>query len=191
MIASSQDIVHLVAHVVHATGRRFLQKTPYRRFVAIGLQQFNLGIRQLDEYHGDAVVRQDLRRTHRGTERFAVGLRRCRQVRYDNGYVVQASKHVFSSPKAYATKVVSTRSKCTVTTGRLLKRALNKRRTAVRIRSVCPSISRPGALAIVSSTTSAMSSSRSSSSVSVRPCREISRSATKSPLRSIAALTMT
>ncbi len=57
-ISGLEDVRHLVAQVVHATGRTGLKELPDRGFLAQRMQQFDPRVRQFHEHGGDAVLRQ-------------------------------------------------------------------------------------------------------------------------------------
>ncbi len=61
-VAGGDDVVDLIADVMHAAGRVFVEKPAHRRGVAERLQQFDFRVRQLDEHDRDAMGRQRLRR---------------------------------------------------------------------------------------------------------------------------------
>src|SRR5690606_22245637 len=65
--------------------------------VAQGVQQFDLGIGQLDEDRDDAMGRLIHRVGNLGPQGFPVKLRCRRQVRNGDGHMVQASNHVLMS----------------------------------------------------------------------------------------------
>ena len=64
VVRARQECLHLEAQVMHAAVRVFLQEFGDRRFVAERMQKLDLGVRQLDERHRDAVFRQRRRRGH-------------------------------------------------------------------------------------------------------------------------------
>ena len=60
-VARSDDIVHLVADMVHAARWIFFQKGGNRRGIAERLQQLDPGVSKIDEYDGYAMFGQSLR----------------------------------------------------------------------------------------------------------------------------------
>ena len=72
----------------------FLARKPGdRRGVAERVQQLDLGVGQVDEDHGDAVLWLVLRRADGGAEGVAVLRRRCGEVRHRDRDVVEAADH--------------------------------------------------------------------------------------------------
>jgi len=60
LIPRGQNIVDLVADMVHAAGGRAFEELGDGGAFAIRLQQFDLGVGQLHEHHCHAVIRQNL-----------------------------------------------------------------------------------------------------------------------------------
>ena len=60
-VARGQDVVHLVADMVHAAGRVLLEEGGDRRALAQRFEQFDLGVAGVDEDDRHAVLGQRLR----------------------------------------------------------------------------------------------------------------------------------
>ena len=127
-IPGGQDVVHLVADMVHAPGGVLLQEAGNRGLFAERLQQFDLGVGQFDEDDGYAVLRQGLRgRDPQAPERAPVGAGSRFQVRHGDGDMVQAADHRDCPP--------SMRMTWTSTSGRRLYCSRTWRRMALRTAS--------------------------------------------------------
>src|SRR3954468_14329383 len=70
-VACCDNIVDLVAEMVHAAGRVFVEKAAQRRIGAERLQQFDLAVGQFDEDNSHAMRRQRLWRGNAGAESVA------------------------------------------------------------------------------------------------------------------------
>ena len=62
LVARGEDVVDLVADMMHAAGRVLLEEGGDRRALAERLQQLDLGVAAVDEHDRDAMLRQRLRR---------------------------------------------------------------------------------------------------------------------------------
>ncbi|OHC43352.1 MAG: hypothetical protein A2092_18145 [Rhodobacteraceae bacterium GWE1_64_9] len=79
--------------MVDATGRVLFQKPGDGRVFSQRVQQFHLGIRQVDEHHGHAMIGLVLRGADAGAQRVAVLRHRGFQIRHGDCHMVQASDH--------------------------------------------------------------------------------------------------
>src|SRR5690606_29600280 len=149
-IARRDYVIHLVAHMMHATGRILLEKGCYGRIGAERLQKFHLCVAEINKHHGDAMFRKGLRRRNRRTQRVAVGGRSRGKFGNRDGDMDQATEHessridgnlisttqgVARSPGALSRLVTRRSTYCvtnTVTKGFLPHTSLAAARTARR-----------------------------------------------------------
>ena len=101
------------------------EETGDRRPLAERMDELDLGIGQLDEDHGDAMLRLRQRRRHARAERLAIEPRRGVEVGHGDGDMIEATDHGSYS-----------RTSWTSVTGFLSRRARKPRRTASRAASL-------------------------------------------------------
>src|SRR5205807_2669672 len=87
-IAGSDDVVDLVAEVVHTAVGVALEKAAHWRIYAEGLEQLDPRVRQFDEHHGYPMRRQGTRLRDAGRERIPIEPARGREIGDDNGHMV-------------------------------------------------------------------------------------------------------
>ena len=118
-VAGGEDVVDLVADMVHAAGRVLVEKAAHRRIGPERLQQFDLAVRQLDKDDRDAVRRQRVRLRHAGAERVAVERRGGGEVRHDDRDMVEPADHPLSAGHCFG----PSRTSWISISGRLPKRS--------------------------------------------------------------------
>ncbi len=94
MIAGGDDVFDFVADMMHAAGRVLFEERGDRRGFAERLEQFDLGVADVDEDDGDPMLGKRLRRGHLGAQRLAIDGGGGGEVRHGDGDVVEASEHV-------------------------------------------------------------------------------------------------
>ncbi len=125
LVARGTDVGDLVADMVDPAAGIAGEKSGDRRRLAERVDELDLGVGQLDEDHGDAVLRLRQRRRHERTERLAIEPRRGIEVGHGDGDMIEAADHRFHS-----------RTSWTSVTGFLSRRARKPRRTASRAASL-------------------------------------------------------
>ena len=93
VIAGGDDILDLIADMVHAAGLVALKKGGDRRILAERLQQLYLGIGQFDENGGNAVIGLGNLLRYLGAQRFLIDLGRGGNVRHGDRNMVQTANH--------------------------------------------------------------------------------------------------
>ena len=89
MLDGRMDVLNFVADVMHAAAGIAVQEFLHRGTLAQWMQQLDLGVGQLDEHSGHAVVRQGRRLCHRSPERVAVQGRCGREIGHHDGNMIQ------------------------------------------------------------------------------------------------------
>ena len=92
-VAGGADVLDLEAHVVDAAGRVLGEEARDRGTFAQRMQKLDLGVRQVDEDDGDAVIGFFLGRVDLGAERVAILGGGGREVRDGDGDVIEATDH--------------------------------------------------------------------------------------------------
>jgi hypothetical protein len=92
-VARGDNVVDLVAEVVHAAGRVLVEKAAHRGIGPERLQELDLRVGQLDKDDRHAMRRQRLRRRYAGAERVAVHRGRRGQVRHHDRDMVEPADH--------------------------------------------------------------------------------------------------
>jgi hypothetical protein len=92
-VPRDQDIVNLVTDMMNATGWIFVQEPLDRGRVTKRVQQLNLGVRQIDEYDGDAVIRFILWLPDISPQRIAILGSGGVQIRDRDGNVIKTTDH--------------------------------------------------------------------------------------------------
>ena len=72
LLARGKNVGDLEAEMMNRTTRMFIQKFRDRRLRAERFDQFDLGVRELDENHAHAMLRQGHGRAHLGAQRIAI-----------------------------------------------------------------------------------------------------------------------
>jgi hypothetical protein len=97
-VARSNDVVDLVAEVMHPAFGMAFEKTAYRGIGAERFEELDSGVRQLDKDHRYAMRRQRLGLRDAGREGAAIDLGGGREVRHHDGDVIESSDHCRSPP---------------------------------------------------------------------------------------------
>jgi len=95
-VARGDDVVDLVANMVHAARGITFEKPAHRRGLTERLEQLDLGVRQLDKNHGHAVCRQRVRFRDLRAEHLPIEPARRREIGHDDCHVVEPSDHYIS-----------------------------------------------------------------------------------------------
>src|SRR5208283_153831 len=95
LVARGDDVLDLIAEMMNAARRILLDEARDRGLVAIGFEELDLRVRQLDEDDLDPVLRDDLRLRDLRAERAGVSLHSFFEIRDGDGDVIETSDHFF------------------------------------------------------------------------------------------------
>src|SRR6185312_5500078 len=127
LVTGGDDVLDLVADMVHAARRIALEEIAHRRVSAIGLQELDLGVVEDHERHGHAMRRQGHGIRYLGAQRVTVNRCRLLHIGHDDGDVVEPADHAPLPPQILI--------KCISVTGFFPCQARSERRTASRAAS--------------------------------------------------------